>query len=141
MSSETGAVGARRPLPPRVTSTVCRPPLQGGQLTQYAVIGLVKNGGNEGIEPFRFVPFDSFLYAVDILGYSFMSVATLLAARVFAGDGLERVARWFLTMNGLLVPFLVFQMYVHPLIWVASLWAVTFPGSTWTLALLFRRAT
>jgi hypothetical protein len=94
-------------------------------------------GRMEGIEPFRFVPFDSFLYAVDILGYSFMSAATLLAARVFTGDGLERVARWFLTINGLLVPFLVFQMYVHPLIWVASLWAVTFPGSTWTLALIF----
>jgi len=96
-------------------------------------------GRMEGIEPFRFVPFDSFLYAVDILGYSFMSVATLLAARVFTGDGLERVARWFLTANGLLVPFLVFQMYFHSLIWVASLWAVTFPGSTWTLALLFRQ--
>jgi hypothetical protein len=31
-------------------------------------------------------------------------------------------------------------MYLHPLIWVAALWAVTFPGSTWALAVLFRRA-
>jgi hypothetical protein len=85
------------------------------------------------------VPFDSFLYAVDILGYSFMSVATLFAARVFTGAGLPRVVRWFLTANGLLLPFLVFQMYVHPLIWVAALWAVTSPGSTWALAVLFRR--
>jgi hypothetical protein len=85
------------------------------------------------------VPFDSFLYAVDILGYSFMSVATLFAARVFVGDGLQRIARWFLTANGLLLPFLVFQMYYHPLIWIAALWAVTFPGSTWALAVLFRR--
>ncbi len=46
-----------------------------------------------GIEPFLFTPFDSFLYSVDILGYSFMSVATLFAARVFTGDGLERRAR------------------------------------------------
>jgi len=96
-------------------------------------------GDTRGIEPFLFVPFDSFLYAVDILGYSFMSVATLCAARVFRGNGLPRVARWFLTANGLLLPFLVFQMYVHPLIWIASAWAVTFPGATWTLALLFRR--
>jgi hypothetical protein len=94
-----------------------------------------------GIEPFVFVPFDSFLYAVDILGYSFMSVATLFAARVFTGGGLHRVVRWFLTANGLLLPFLALQMYFHPLIWVASLWAVTFPGSTWSLAILFRRAT
>jgi hypothetical protein len=97
-------------------------------------------GDTRGIEPFLFVPFDSFLYAVDILGYSFMSVATLFAARVFTGGGLPRVARWLLTANGLLLPFLVFQMYWHPLIWAASLWAVTFPGSTWALAVLFRRA-
>ena len=97
-------------------------------------------GQIQGIEVFLFVPFDSFLYAVDILGYSFMSVATLFAARVFTGSGLHRVARWFLTANGLLLPFIALQMYFHPLIWGAALWAVTFPGSTWTLAILFRRA-
>ncbi|HKR60148.1 MAG TPA: hypothetical protein VJS64_10480 [Pyrinomonadaceae bacterium] len=100
----------------------------------------VARGQIEGIEVFLFVPFDSFLYAVDILGYSFMSVATLFAAMVFTGSGLHRVARCFLTANGLLLPFIALQMYFHPLIWVAALWAVTFPGSTWTLAILFRRA-
>lgn len=97
-------------------------------------------GRTEGIEMFLFVPFDSFLYAVDMLGYSFMSVATLFAARVFIGNGLPRIIRLFLTANGLLLPFLALQMYFHPLIWVASLWAVTFPGSTWALAIFFRRA-
>jgi len=97
-------------------------------------------GRVHGVEPFLFIPFDSFLYAVDILGYGFMSVATLLAARVFTGGGLQRIARWFLTANGLLLPFLALQMYFHPLIWVASAWAVTFPGSTWTLALIFKRS-
>ncbi len=96
-------------------------------------------GHTQGLAPFLFVPFDSFLYAVDILGYSFMSVATLLVARVFVGGGVEKVARWFLTANGLLLPFLLFQMYVHSLIWIAALWAVTFPASTWALAILFRR--
>jgi hypothetical protein len=98
------------------------------------------SGRVAGIEPFLFTPFDSFLYSVDILGYSFMSVATLLAARVFTGDGLERRARLFLTANGLLLPFLALQIYFHWLIWIAALWAVTFPGSTWTLAVVFRRA-
>jgi hypothetical protein len=98
------------------------------------------SGNEQGLEPFLFVPFDSFLYAVDILGYTFMSVSTLFAARVFMGDGLERIVRWFLTMNGLLIPFLALQMYVHWLIWIAALWAVTFPGSTWSLAVLFWRA-
>jgi hypothetical protein len=97
-------------------------------------------GQIEGIAVFLFVPFDSFLYAVDILGYSFMSLATFFAAKVFTGKGLERVVRLFLTANGLLLPFLALQMYFHPLIWIAALWAVTFPGSTWSLAILFRRA-
>ena len=97
-------------------------------------------GRIEGMEPFLFVPFDSFLYAVDILGYSFMSVATLCAARVFVGGGQERLVRWFLTANGLLLPFIALQMYVHWLIWIAALWAITFPGSTWSLAVVFRRA-
>jgi hypothetical protein len=98
-------------------------------------------GQTDGIEMFLFVPFDSFLYAVDILGYSIMSVATLFASKVFTGNGLQRVVRWFLTANGLLLPFLALQMYFHPLIWFASLWAITFPGSTWSLALFFHRAT
>jgi hypothetical protein len=97
-------------------------------------------GQTAGIEAFLFTPFDSFLYAVDILGYSFMSLATLFAANVFTGNGLERVARRFLIANGLLIPFIALQMYVHGLIWIAALWAVTFPGSTWLLAILFRRA-
>lgn len=97
-------------------------------------------GRTAGMEQFLFVPFDSFLYSVDILGYSFMSVATLFAAMVFTGRGVERVARWFLIANGLLLPFIALQMYWHWMIWIAALWAVTFPGSTWSLAILFRRA-
>lgn len=97
-------------------------------------------GRPHGVEPFLFVPFDSFLYAVDILGYSFMSVSTLFAARVFTGPALERVVRAFLIANGLLLPFIALQMYFHWMLWIASLWAITFPGATWSLAVLFRRA-
>lgn len=100
----------------------------------------IAQGRTEGVEVFLFVPFDSFLYAVDILGYSFMSVAMLFAAMVLTGKGIERVARVCLIANGLLLPFLALQMYFHSLIWVASLWAVTFPASTWSLAILFLRA-
>jgi len=93
-----------------------------------------------GMEQFLFVPFDSFLYSVDILGYSFMSVATLFAAMVFTGKGIERVTRWFLIANGLILPFIALQMFWNWMIWIAALWALTFPGSTWSLALLFRRS-
>lgn len=98
------------------------------------------SGRMDGIEPFLFTPFDSFLYSVDILGYTFMSVATLFASRVFTGTGLERTARLFLTATGLLIPFLALQIYFHWMIWIASLWAITFPGAAWTLAMIFRRA-
>lgn len=103
------------------------------------VVPHLLRGETAGIEFLLFKPFDSFLYAVDILGYSFMSLSTLFAAAVFAGGRLERTTRLFLAANGLLVPFLAFQMYVHPLIWIASLWAVTFPGAMICLALVFKR--
>jgi hypothetical protein len=104
------------------------------------VMPRIAAGRTQGIEQFLFTPFDSFLYSVDILGYSFMSVATLFASRVFTGGGVERVVRVFLFANGLLLPFISLQMFVHWLIWIAALWAITFPGAAWSLALLFRRA-
>lgn len=86
-----------------------------------------------------FKPFDSFLYSIDVFGYSFMSLATLFAAFVFTGKGLERTVRWFLIANGCLIPFLAFQIYWHSLIWGGALWAITFPGATISLILLFRK--
>ena len=94
----------------------------------------------ESIRPFLFTPFDSFIYSVDVLGYSFMSLSTLFAAFVFTGPGLERTARRFMIANGALIPFLALQIYYHPLIWPASLWAITFPGTTISLAMIFKRS-
>ena len=94
-------------------------------------------GRTAGLEPFLFTPFDSFLYSVDILGYSFMSLATLFAANVFTGRDV-RMVRWFLVANGLVLPFIALQTFWHWFIWVAAIWAITFPGSTTLLALHFR---
>jgi hypothetical protein len=103
------------------------------------VVPHLLRGDVENIGLLIFVPFDSFLYAIDVLGYSFMSLATLFVAIVFTGGKLERFTRWMLIANGLLVPFLALQMYYPPLIYVASLWAITFPCSTASLAILFKR--
>ena len=92
------------------------------------------------IAPWIFEPFDSYFYSTDVFGYSFMSLATLFAAMVFTGDGLQRTARRFLIANGVLIPFLALQIYFHWLIWPAALWAITFPGATISLAILFNRA-
>lgn len=92
------------------------------------------------VRPFLFKVFDSFIYSADLLGYSFMSLATLFASFAFTGTGLERTARRFLIANGLILPFIALQTFYHPLIWVASLWAVTLPGSAISLATLFNRS-
>lgn len=98
------------------------------------VVPHLMSGEVESIRFLLFTPFDSFLYSIDILGYSFMSLSTL-----FAGFAFPRgTVRWFLVGNGLIIPFIALQTYYHPLIGLASLWAVTFPSSTISLARLFR---
>ena len=94
---------------------------------------------SDSIRPFLFNVFNSFTYSVDLLGYSFMSLSTLFAAFVFMGPGLQKTVRCFLIANGLILPFIALQTFYHPLIWGASLWAVTLPGATLSLAVLFRR--
>ncbi|HKQ22828.1 MAG TPA: hypothetical protein VJT81_00115 [Burkholderiales bacterium] len=103
------------------------------------VLPRVARGDAAGIELLIFEPFDSFLYAVDVFGYSLMSLSTLFAAAVFGNQGLERWIRWALIANGCLIPFLVLQMYYPPLIWGGSLWGITFPTATWLLAIHFNR--
>lgn len=103
------------------------------------VVPHMMRGEIESIRPFLFTPFDSFIYSVDVLGYSFMSLSTLFGAFVFTGAGLERTARRFMIANGLLIPFIALQIYYHPLIWIAALWAITFPGATISMTRLFRK--
>ncbi|HCK83624.1 MAG TPA: hypothetical protein DHW63_03635 [Hyphomonadaceae bacterium] len=93
----------------------------------------------EGMEVLVFTPFDSFFYSVDILGYSFMSLATLFAGFALRGKPAARVARCCLIANGMLLPFLALQMYYHWMIYAASLWAFTFPASAALLAIMFQR--
>jgi hypothetical protein len=103
------------------------------------VMPRLARGEAAGIQLLIFEPFDSFLYAVDVFGYSLMSLSTLFAAVTFRAPGLERWIRRALIANGCLVPFLSLQMYYPPLIWGGSLWAITFPAASWMLAIHFRR--
>jgi hypothetical protein len=109
------------------------------QLT-FVAPHLYRNNVGADVSPFLFNVFNSFVYSVDLLGYTFMSLATLFAAFAYKGTGLEKTVRWFLIANGMLIPFLTLQTFYHPLLWVASLWGITLPGSAITLAVHFRRA-
>lgn len=97
-------------------------------------------GDTAGIELLLFVPYKSFLFAIDLLGYSLMSLATMIGAFALPAESDSRRARWAMIANGLILPFLVFQMFVPELIWPAAAWAVTFPAMAILLAAMFRRA-
>ena len=103
------------------------------------VIPRVARGDTADIQLLIFQPFDSFLYAIDVYGYSLMSLSMLFAAPVFGNQGIGRWIRLALVANGCLIPFLVLQMYWPPLIWGGALWGITFPVATWLLAIHFRR--
>ncbi|MBO9567114.1 MAG: hypothetical protein J7621_30355 [Niastella sp.] len=104
------------------------------------VVPHMLTGETASIQFLLFKPFDSFLYSVDILGYSFMSLSILFAAFAFSNKDREKTVRAFMIANGLLIPFLALQNHFHFLIWGGSLWAITFPGTTITLAVLFKKA-
>jgi hypothetical protein len=76
---------------------------------------------------------------VDLLGYTLMSLATLLAAFALPVRGPGAAARVWLIANGLLAPFLIFQLAFPWLIAIGALWLVTFPGAMIALALHARR--
>ena len=76
---------------------------------------------------------------VDLLGYTLMSLSTGFAAPLFVGKGVRRAASFWLAANGLLAPFLLFQLVWPWLIYVGALWLVTFPLSMLFLALTFRQ--
>jgi hypothetical protein len=79
------------------------------------------------------------MMAIDLLGYTLMSLSTAFAAVVFGGSGLERAARFWLVANALLAPVLLLQLAWPSLIYVGALWLLTFPLAMLMLALIFRR--
>jgi len=96
------------------------------------------SGDVAGIEPFLFIPYRSFLFAVDLLGYSMMSLATLLGAFALPVEPDARAAKAAMIANGLILPCLALQMFWPVLIWPAALWAISFPAAMILLARLLR---
>lgn len=92
-----------------------------------------------GIELLLFVPYRSFLFAVDLYGYSLMSAATLIAAYGLPSVPAARSARRAMLANGAILPFLLFQMFVPQLIWVGALWGILFPLAMFLLIAVFRQ--
>lgn len=72
--------------------------------------------------------------AVDLLGYTYMSLALLLLV-----SGTSGPLRWSLVANGALALPIFLQLFWPVLIWAAAPWLVTFPVSMLLLAASFRR--
>lgn len=105
---------------------------------QLTLVGpRIATGETQGIELLLFVPYKSFLFAIDLLGYSMMSISTLFGA--FALPLTSKFTRAAMLLNGALLPFLALQMFWLDLIYVAALWAVVFPCAACGLAVTFRR--
>ena len=70
---------------------------------------------------------------IDLLGYTYMSLATLMLAATYRGW-----LRWVLLLNGLLAFPIFLQLFWPALIWLASPWLIVFPGAMLLLAGAFR---
>jgi len=73
---------------------------------------------------------------LDLLGYTYMSLATLLLAPTYRG-----FLRWSLFANGLFAPILFLQLFWPSLIWAASPWLIVFPAVMLLLAREFAAET
>lgn len=80
-------------------------------ITYYLQLAVVRSGdGQLSAEMLRLLGFSpgSALFAVDMLGYGFMTLATFASAPVFLGSGLNRWLRlWFVAHGLMVVPTLV----------------------------------
>jgi len=75
------------------------------------------------------------LTAVDLLGYTYMSLATLLLGASYR----PTILRWSLVANGLLAPVILLQLASSGLIFWASPWLILFPLAMAALAREFAR--
>ncbi len=76
---------------------------------------------------------------IDLLGYTMMSLSTLVAAPSLTSGGSLRSARLWFAANGVLAPVLIAQLAWPKLIYVGALWLATFPTAMWCLAQVFRQ--
>lgn len=77
-------------------------------------------GETAGIGLLLFQPYDSFLFAVDLYGYSLMCLSCLFAAWAVPEAASPRQAKSLLLANGLLTPALALQMHFPWLIWIGA---------------------
>lgn len=124
-------------------------------LTYYIQLTFVANNylpvAQEAALPFAFIP-GTPLFAQDMLGYAFMTAATLAAAPVFAGGKLENWIKWLFIFHAILfLPAIVIPAIPMPVNetgtgvgdligrYANMVWCVYFGTATTLVTLLFKR--
>lgn len=92
-------------------------------------------GATQGLASFTCCDAGRPLTAVDLLGYTYMSLATLLLGASYR----PMILRWSLVANGLLPPVILLQLAWPSLIFWASPWLILFPLAMAALAREFAR--
>jgi len=85
----------------------------------------------------------SVFFALETLGYTFLSLATLFVSQVFSGGKLESWIRWLFIVSGAVGIFgVIVAPFDQPYLIFAGLgiWSLAFPISTILLSIFFRRA-
>ena len=125
-------------------------------LTYYIQLTFVANNylpvAEEAALPFVFIP-GTPLFAQDMLGYAFMTAATLAAAPVFAGGKLESWIKWLFIFHAVLfLPAIVIPAIPMPVNdtgtgvgnlvgrYANMVWCVYFGTATLLVASMFKRA-
>lgn len=125
--------------------------------TYYVQLTFVQNNylpvAEAATLPFVFVP-GTPTFALDMLGYAFMCAATLAAAPVFAGSGLERWIKRLFIFNGVLFILPTLAIPVIPMSineagtgtgdlvgrYANMVWTAYFATATTLVTALFRRS-
>lgn len=89
---------------------------------------------------------DSAFWALEVLGYTFMSLGALFVVPIFSGGKVERAIRWLFVVNGVAnisaaLAVLLTANPLHMLVLVSlGVWSIAFPIATILLAVVFKRA-
>jgi hypothetical protein len=97
------------------------------------------NGTIQNVTPFLFIPSNSFLFGLDVLGYGIMNLATLFLAFTFNNTKIEKSIKIFLFINGILFPSNFLTAVFPQALYFDFPWIITFPLSMILLTIYFRK--
>ena len=84
----------------------------------------------------------SIVFALESIGYTFLSLATLFVSPVFSGGKLESWIRWLFIITGVIGIFgAIVAPFDQPVLILAGLgiWSLVFPAATILISIFFRK--